>query len=209
MKRLLGVVGASPLTVDGLSGALLGCDIERVISVDLPLRVHPLACLILYVNGHRSIGDLRAVRSDMADLPIVAVLSNGVWGGPALMAGATSAVGATSSTAEVARVIISCLDGAPIVSTHLAIEIMRLSQEPSPSSGEIALLDQLASGESIRVIAERMGYSERHVHRRLKHLYEMLSVDTRIGAVEIARRRGWLATHVDSAWSTPQRVDEP
>ncbi len=188
-----GVVGASPMVVHGLRQALADVNLGSVVAVDLPLSDADLQGVAVYADQYRHVDLLRSIRCRHRDLPLIAVLTSTVLGQAALEAGAWAVTLTSAPAKEIAYIVKSCVDGFPLLPTPLALDMARLSQQAKPSSEEVSLLEGVASGETVRSLASRFGYSERHLHRLLKRLYERLAVKTRVDAVEEAVRRGWLS----------------
>ena len=64
-------------------------------------------------------------------------------------------------------------------------------EQVSLTPEQMTWLRQLASGATIRQLAEQANYSERAMFRHLRELYTVLGVHNRTGAMMYARERGW------------------
>jgi HD-GYP domain-containing protein (c-di-GMP phosphodiesterase class II)/DNA-binding CsgD family transcriptional regulator len=62
------------------------------------------------------------------------------------------------------------------------------------SPREAAVLDLVADGLTNRAIGSRLGISPKTVNTHLEHAYSKLGVSTRVAAVVVADRHGWLPT---------------
>ena len=198
----MGIAGGWPISVEGVRQALalVGIDVTRQVELPIPADPGPEADLcgvVAFADGRERVEELRLTRTRHPALPIVALVADAAVGQDVLRAGASSAVPALATIPEIAHVIESCLAGCPLLPTELAVAMIELSVQPCPSAEESSLLRQLERGETVRSVARRSGYSERHVYRMLKRLYQRLGVATKDAAIELARQRGWLSRTKD------------
>jgi len=193
---MVGIAGGTPVGVEGVRRALHIVGIRETATVDMvvddPNELNWLDGIVLFADRHDRIDALQALRHRGCNLPVVALIAGEVTCHDALMAGASSVTRMDSTVEEIARVVESCLVGQPVLSIGLVRELIELPAVAPPSAEESILLSWLADGETMRRMAERSGYSERHLYRLLKRLYARLGVSTRAAAIELARRRGWL-----------------
>jgi DNA-binding NarL/FixJ family response regulator len=185
-----------PVTVEGVRRALATVGVEQMAILDHPLSGQPpvedLDGVVLFADTYHWVEVIRMLRARYADLPLIALISGTVSCHEVLSAGVSSVTRCDSPVEVIAQVIHSCLVGQPVLATDLARELMEPPSVSPPSAEESSLLLLLADGVNMRTLAERSGYSERHVYRVLKRLYERLGVATKEAAVELARERGWL-----------------
>ena len=69
---------------------------------------------------------------------------------------------------------------------------LETNQQPPLSSREWEILSLLAEDLSNAQIARRLVISQNTVKVHLRNMFEKLEVQTRLGAVLLALRRGWL-----------------
>ncbi|MBI5567117.1 MAG: response regulator transcription factor [Chloroflexi bacterium] len=92
--------------------------------------------------------------------------------------------------------------GEAIINSGLAMRVLdefrRLGQAQNTSPdfdaltpGEMDVLRLVAQGEENKVIADRLGLTERTIANRLSEVYQKLHVNNRTQATLIALRRGW------------------
>jgi DNA-binding NarL/FixJ family response regulator len=188
----IGVVGASPLILEGLRGALAEIGLDAMTSVEAVTVDAPMRLLVLFVGRARHVEQLRVVLAQRPMLPVIAVVPNDLWCRLVLDAGASAVLMITTSPRGFALVIDCCLQGLPVLPTALATALMRSEPQMSPTWEELCMLDGLVRGEPVRALADRLGYSERHLHRRLKATYAKLRVRNRHEAIDAAIQLGWI-----------------
>ena len=116
----------------------------------------------------------------------------------ALEAGACSAVWREAHPNEFLFVLRSAWRGYCVLPIRVA---HRLAQPPSPppipslSSMDCRLLQALARGEPVTTLAERLSYSVRAMHRRLRALYTRIGATNRSDAIVMAAICGLAAPH--------------
>lgn len=64
--------------------------------------------------------------------------------------------------------------------------------EPVLSATDVQWLRDLANGVSVGRLADRAGYSERMMFRRLRDLYGRVGAGSRAEALFVAKERGWI-----------------
>lgn len=124
-----------------------------------------------------------------------------------LEAGASGYLLKTAPVSELVKAIRQVEAGESPLSPSIARKIVvRMShqEEKSPDSAqengnlndltsrELEVLRLLAQGMSNRAIAENMSVSERTVHAHLSNIFSKMGVSSRLEAVLLAIRRGWL-----------------
>ncbi len=114
----------------------------------------------------------------------------------AVMRSAAAGIIPRDVTVEEARGILSAVaTGSFPIPHHLAVALAtRL--EPAPPAGlteqERIILDHLAHGDTITIIARRLGCSERHTRRHLRTLWNKMGVNGRAQGLVAAARQGLL-----------------
>ncbi|WP_419924308.1 hypothetical protein [Candidatus Poriferisocius sp.] len=68
----------------------------------------------------------------------------------------------------------------------------RFATQIAPDETQMACLQGLASGEKHADLAERLGYSERHLQRILADMWHQFGVDSAIEGVAFAVDQGWI-----------------
>ena len=75
----------------------------------------------------------------------------------------------------------------------------RFNSSTAPDETQIACLQGLANGEKHADLAERLGYSERHLQRILADMWHQFGVDSTIEGVSHAVAQGWITVPSDTA----------
>lgn len=124
-----------------------------------------------------------------------------------LEAGASGYLLKTAPVSELAKAIRQVKSGKSPLSPSIARKIVvRMSNKDAKSpqaaqedansndltSRELEVLQLLAHGMNNRAIAESMSVSERTVHAHLSNIFTKMGVSSRLEAVLLAIRRGWL-----------------
>lgn len=124
-----------------------------------------------------------------------------------LEAGASGYLLKTAPVSELAKAIRQVKSGESPLSPSIARKIVvRMSNKDAKSpqaaqenansndltSRELEVLQLLAQGMNNRAIAESMSVSERTVHAHLSNIFTKMGVSSRLEAVLLAIRRGWL-----------------
>ncbi|WP_406636698.1 response regulator [Amycolatopsis sp. WGS_07] len=110
-------------------------------------------------------------------------------------AGATGYLLKAESADELYAAIRAAAAGRTALSAPVADRMMAQLRAPRPSltARERDILEQLAEGVGNREIARRLFISEATVKTHLGRIYEKLGVDTRAGAVAVAKERRLLS----------------
>lgn len=103
----------------------------------------------------------------------------------------------SSSSSEFVQAISSVLAGGSWVSPAVASRLMSLAQNAPDdlTEREREVLVELAAGERISGIAERLFVSEKTVKNHLTSIYAKLGAETGAQAVAVAYRSGLVSTH--------------
>ena len=116
----------------------------------------------------------------------------------ALQQGAAGYLPKESSRSEIVNAVIDCAQGrdvlAPNLASGLAAEIRRRAEPTGPalSAREREVLNLIADGGSIPMIAKTLFLAPSTVKTHVQRLYEKLGVGDRAAAVAEAMRRGML-----------------
>ena len=116
----------------------------------------------------------------------------------ALQQGAAGFLPKESSRSEIVNAVIDCAAGrdvvAPALASGLAMEIRRRAEPTGPtlSAREREVLNLIAEGNSIPMIAKQLFLAPSTVKTHVQRLYEKLGVGDRAAAVAEAMRRGLL-----------------
>lgn len=142
--------------------------------------------------GLRGIGALRALRSDLA---IVVLLAEPTLDAcqRAMQAGANTALAHHAGLDLVVEAVLLALAQRTVLPTPVARDLVVGPAQPSTadlSSDERHWLRSLADGRTIAEIAEDAAYSHREMHRLLRSVYDRLGAANRSQALISATRRG-------------------
>ncbi|MFD0415690.1 response regulator [Streptomyces sp. NPDC127108] len=109
----------------------------------------------------------------------------------AIEAGATGYLLKAERPEELFAAIHAAAQGRTALSPPVASRVMAQMREPRPTltARELDILKQLAQGMGNREIARTLFISEATVKTHLGRIYEKLGVDTRAGAVAVAKER--------------------
>ena len=113
----------------------------------------------------------------------------------ALQQGAAGFLPKESSRSEIVNAVIDCAEGrdvvAPALASGLAMEIRRRAEPTGPtlSAREREVLNLIAEGNSIPMIAKQLFLAPSTVKTHVQRLYEKLGVSDRAAAVAEAMRR--------------------
>jgi DNA-binding NarL/FixJ family response regulator len=116
----------------------------------------------------------------------------------AISAGAIGAVPRDATPADVRETFTAAVAGRSILPTDVVRALASTSTEVTanepvrPTPREAAWLQDLARGVSVARLADRAGYSERMMFRRLRELYARLGASGRTDALIRARDNGWI-----------------
>lgn len=109
----------------------------------------------------------------------------------AIEAGATGYLLKAERPEELFAAIHAAAQGRTALSPPVASRMMAQMREPRPTltARELDILKQLAQGKGNREIARTLFISEATVKTHLGRIYDKLGVDTRAGAVAVAKER--------------------
>lgn len=113
----------------------------------------------------------------------------------AVRAGASGVIARAGSSAALQQSFTAIVNGQVLLPAEVVQALVTAGwpdEDPDPSEEERAWLRQLASGSTVAELAERVGYSERMMFRRLRALYGRLSARNRTEALIYARENGWI-----------------
>lgn len=114
----------------------------------------------------------------------------------AVMRSGAAGIITPSSTVEEARVILTAVvAGSFPIPRHLAPHLATRLEPATPdrlTARDRLILQRLGRGDTIRVIAQRLGCSERHTRRHLRTLWGKMGVDGRAQGLVAAARQGLL-----------------
>lgn len=113
----------------------------------------------------------------------------------AMRAGAAAVI-PPDLTVEAARVVFAAVAAGyfPIPHHHAAALSMRLEPSITLTQRDLTILEHLARGDPLRVIAQRLGCSERHTRRHLRTLWDTMGVPGRAQGLVTAARRGLITS---------------
>jgi DNA-binding NarL/FixJ family response regulator len=140
--------------------------------------------------------DLHAEREDLVVVALVREPSPDAVC-QALLAGACSAAGWDATGEELVALLDAGLQERSIIPTPVARQLVRgrpgNGMLPAPlNETQVEWLRQLASGMTVAVLAERVGYSERETYRLLGAIYRTLGARNRSQALVKAAQLGLL-----------------
>ncbi len=198
MKKQVGILNAPPVYVTGLADALRSSDydIESVTDVESWLNGNSGQILLLMVSKPEDLDLVVDLREGSPDAAVVTLLDPVTADRVAasLRAGATGSVGLFSSSAEVVLAIEAANDKKVVIPTGMARSMMKSSLSNIDlrmlSEIDAEYLRALAHGEKVASLASRFNYSEREMYRRLRRLYNRMSVSGRTEALLLAARWG-------------------
>lgn len=190
------VVDRCPLRQRGIVSVLVeaGCDVDPCDDLRAWVQEDGRRGVVVSVEhdgrGLRHIGALRAQRSDLA---IVALLAERNACQPALQAGANSALEQHASLDLVVEAVLHALEGRTVLPTPMARDLVVGPAEPPTvelSPDERQWLRALAAGSTVAEIAEDAAYSNREMHRLLRGIYDRLGAENRSQALISVARQG-------------------
>ncbi len=174
-------------------------------AVELALRLRP--DVILMDIQMPVLDGVQAARQIMAQNPAARIIiltmyqqDNYVF--EAVKAGVRGYLLKDADWPDVIAAIQAVQRGEAIINSGLAMRVLdefrRLgqAQDAGPNfdaltPGEMDVLRLVAQGEENKVIADRLGLTERTIANRLSEIYQKLHVNNRTQATLIALRRGW------------------
>ena len=198
MNKRVGVFNAPPIYVTGLAKALLSSeyDIASVTNAESWLKANSGQILLLMVSEPEDLDLVVDLREESPDATLVTLLDSVTADrlAASLRAGATGSVGLFSSSAEVVLAIQAANNRKVVIPTRMARSMMKSSLSDVDrrmlSEIDVEYLRALADGEKVGSLARRFDYSEREMYRRLRRLYNRMSVRGRTEALLLAARWG-------------------
>jgi DNA-binding NarL/FixJ family response regulator len=187
------IVGASPLYRKGLSAALAeaGLDVEQ--TSDSSARRDGLRCVVLVGAANDQIDSYARLPSSPAVVVIEPDPSTATYA-LALRAGARTLLDGDAPVEIVVEAVRAALRGWTLLPSRIAQELCSKSSCRDVTREldvwEIDCLKALAAGMTIARLADRAGYSEREMYRRLHRLYWRLDAKSRTDAIVKAARLG-------------------
>ncbi len=158
------------------------------------LRVRPSVAIIdIEMPG---LDGLTAAGLLHQELPACKILISTTFGRPgflerALSNGATGFVLKDAPIDVLATAVRHCAAGARVIDPGLAAQAHRLGPSPLTNS-ERQILAAIATGASIKEIAQELHLSEGTVRNRVTSAIDKTAARNRIDAIRIARDNGWL-----------------
>ncbi len=139
---------------------------------------------------------LADIARSMPEVPVVAIVED--LPGEYMRAFASGAAGALADNAAPERIVavIDCaLDGHARIPSAVARHLATNAAVATPAGiwlddAERVILTALAHGDRVTVIADKIGYSERHTHKIMNKLYQRIGASGRNEAIAIASRWG-------------------
>ncbi|HZZ85438.1 MAG TPA: response regulator transcription factor [Anaeromyxobacteraceae bacterium] len=200
MPLAVALVGSDPLSLGGLA-ALLGARPDLAVVAQLaPAEVTPgalagaSAAVVDPDAGTARWEGLRALAR--ASLPAVAIVSSEAQAAEALAAGARAVVRRDAGPERLAAAIVAAAEGLVVLDGALAERLLRPAPPEAGLEGltprEREVLALLGEGLANKVIAGRLGISERTAKFHVEAILSKLGAESRAEAIVRAARLGWL-----------------
>jgi DNA-binding NarL/FixJ family response regulator len=115
----------------------------------------------------------------------------------AVSLGAAGAVPRATGRRELREAVLAVSAGKSLL-PHDVVQALAHPPEPAgtpeavPSATDLQWLRDLADGLTVGRLADRAGYSERMMFRRLRDLYGRVGAGSRAEALFVAKERGWI-----------------
>jgi DNA-binding NarL/FixJ family response regulator len=194
----IGVADSVPIYRRGLASV---CEQAGLAAIELTPTAEAvseteLAALTVVLRSESEWMLLARSSAELPERPTVAVLPTleAVLVERAFSAGATGVMEMSASIDHAAGVIRAALEGRALLPRDVEKQLATGEPRPGlPSSTELEWLRLLASGLRVAELADRAGYSEREMYRRLSRLYSRLGVQGRTQALLYVERLGLLA----------------
>lgn len=191
------VIDPNPLFVRGVASVLTDAGIKvdstkNILDWALGPGARAVIVALSAPSARSLIVDLRSVRSDIAIVAVIEAGNPAAYAG-ALKIGACSAIQREAPARKLSAVVDAAVLGLSLLPVGVIRHMVRLSPSqtrPCLSSGEVATLRALANGDSVAALAERLSYSQREMHRRLRKLYDRIGASNRTHAIVLATRWG-------------------
>ena len=189
----------NPLARSGLAAMLAGTNDVVVAASVAPGRAAELAAVGADVALFDAGGsDAESLRKTAATLPVVALVGDELQAMEALAAGARAVVLRNASSEQLVAALVAAQRGLVALDGALA----RWIRPPPPSSTtdveggltprEVQVLSLLAQGLPNKVIAQRLGVSDRTAKFHVESILAKLGAESRSEAIVIAARRGMI-----------------
>src|SRR5882724_838350 len=141
------------------------------------------------MNGSDAI---QAIRSDFPQARIIVLTT---WGGDAqpvraFKAGAFGYLLKSTLSQELVETIRSVHSGKRKIPSEIAIEMAEHQSDDALTDREIGVLDQVAAGNSNKIVADRLQISEETVKAHMRRILSKLRANDRTHAVTIGLKRG-------------------
>jgi two-component system, NarL family, response regulator len=135
---------------------------------------------------------IAAIRKDFPDARIIVLTtySGDAQAGRAFKAGAYGYLLKSMLRKELVETIRTVHGGRKRMPSEIAVELVEHRAEDSLSGREIEVLRQLASGNSNKMIADRLDLSEETIKAHMRSILSELGANDRTHALAIALKRG-------------------
>lgn len=143
------------------------------------------------MNGIEAIVAIRQ-SSPQARVVVLTTYLGDVQAGRALMAGAQAFLLKVTLRTDLLDTIRAVHKGQRRVPAEVASEMAEYAADDSLTPREVEVLEQVASGNSNKQVAERLSISEDTVKAHMRNVLGKLGANDRTHAVTIALRRGFL-----------------
>jgi DNA-binding NarL/FixJ family response regulator len=143
------------------------------------------------MNGIEAIVAIRQ-SSPQARVVVLTTYLGDVQAGRALMAGAQAFLLKATLRTDLLDTIRAVHKGQRRVPAEVASEMAEYAADDSLTPREVEVLEQVASGNSNKQVAERLSISEDTVKAHMRNVLGKLGANDRTHAVTIALRRGFL-----------------
>jgi DNA-binding NarL/FixJ family response regulator len=143
------------------------------------------------MNGIDAIVAIRKI-SPHARVVVLTTYLGDVQAGRALMAGAQAFLLKATLRTDLLDTIRAVHKGHKRVPAEVASEMAEYAADDSLTAREVEVLEQVASGNSNKQVAERLSISEDTVKTHMRNVLGKLGANDRTHAVTIALRRGFL-----------------
>jgi DNA-binding NarL/FixJ family response regulator len=194
------VVDALPAFRSGLASALAeaGFTTRETAALDDVQRMLEDHALIVTLMESKDVERFATVRQVVQPKTAVALLETDHVGAyrAALIAGAAAAIPRRSHPDRIVAALGRALDDLCVLPEPIGRSLAaraRLGQNRSLSQEQLHWLHALASGRSVRDLADECGYSPRQLFRFLRRLYDEMGVASRHEAVAFAADQGLLS----------------
>ena len=143
------------------------------------------------MNGIEAIAKIRE-RAPAARIIVLTTYLGDVQASRALKAGAHAFLLKATLRTDLLDTIRAVRKGQKRVPAEVASEMAEYAGDDALTAREVAVLEQAATGNSNKLIADRLDISEDTVKSHMRHILSKLGANDRTHAVTIALRRGFL-----------------